>query len=407
MTAPAAKGPPFPQPPSATERSDTAITSAVGLIYSTALAMEAVVMPLLALRAGYSKPAIGILTALSAVTQLASRLGGAPAMRRIPDRTLVWVSCSALAGSALLLAWSARPAVFVVAELVQGASRGLFWTGSLTHLVRSGDSAVRQLAGITFISNFGQLGGPLLAGVISETSFSLALVTSAGVAVAASALARAGMTRLPPFEDVKGHIVARLWRRRQLRLGCWTGVTAGAWRGLVNSYLPVVLKEAGQTSAVVGVVVAAANGGSIAGAGVMTAVRERGQRWILPASILLAGAGIATCDFTAAVPLVAAAVAVGGGLGAGILQTVSPAVAATAVDANERGDAVVMAGSFRAGALFVAPIGTAGLLDVSSLPEALVVAGALMAVPIVSALLPRGAPDAGEPLAGLAGPDPP
>lgn len=360
--------------------------SALAMVYTMAMATEAVAMPLVALHAGYSKPAVGILSALQAVTQLAARLGSAPAMRRITGRTLVVLSTVTLAGSALLLAWSAAVVPFVAAELIQGLSRGMFWTGAQTHLVRSRGTAVQRMAAVNFLSSMGQVGGPLLAGGLGEISYTLALLVSAGTAGVAGLIARFGMIRLPVFEAVKGGMGTRLWRHRELRTGCWAGVTAGAWRGLVNSYLPVLVKQAGETSAIIGVVVAVANGGNIAGSGLAGVVR---RRWVLWASILLTGAGFALSGVTASVPALVALFSLAGGIGAGALQTLGPAVAARPVERNERGDAVALAGSFRAVALFVSPLGAAGLLGLAALPLVLTISGGLLVLPVLSVVRGR------------------
>ncbi|MCW2635597.1 MAG: arabinose efflux permease family protein, partial [Blastococcus sp.] len=68
-------------------------------VYSLALGVASVGLPLLALRAGYSATEIGALTALSAVAQMVTRMFLGPAMRRWPDWTLI-------AGAGLLLAVS-------------------------------------------------------------------------------------------------------------------------------------------------------------------------------------------------------------------------------------------------------------------------------------------------------------
>ena len=49
---------------------DNNVLSFTALVYSISMGIQSVLLPLLALAAGYSKPDIGILTALSAVTQL-------------------------------------------------------------------------------------------------------------------------------------------------------------------------------------------------------------------------------------------------------------------------------------------------------------------------------------------------
>ncbi len=370
-------------------RADTGATAAVALIYSAALAMESVLLPLLALAEHFSRPEIGFLTALSAVTQLLFRLGTAPAMRRYADRRLVVAAALVLSVAALILTWSDALVFFVISELVQGAARGMFWTATQTHVVRSRTNAVNRMATVNFVSSFGLLAGPPIAGVLAERSFTAALDVAAGIGIVAAVLAGITMRRLPLFEAVTERRRKRLWSRPGVRAGCWAGVTAGSWRGLVNSYVPVALQQASGSSAIVGVMVAVANGASIAGAGLVGTMRSRGRRWAFPVGIVAAGAGVAVFGFAAHAPILAAAALAASGIGAGMLQTLGPTAAAAAVGKEQRGDAVAIAGSFRAGALFAAPIGTAGLLDVVGLSPALAIAGVLLALPTLSALRTR------------------
>lgn len=302
-------------------------------------------------------------------------------MRRIPDRTLVIAAGIVLAIPALMLAGSTAPVVFIGAELVQGAARGMFWTGAQTHVVRSRRAAVGRLATVNFVSSFGQLAGPPLAGVLIERSYSTSLDAAAGLGLAAAVMAAAGMHRLPLFEQAGRRAGRQLWRQPGVRFGCWSGVTAGSWRGLLSSYVPVVLASAGESSAIVGVMVAVANGASIAGSGLPRLLGERGRSWLVPGSIVVTGLGVGVTGYVAGSSTLTGVALAASGVGAGMLQTLGPALAATGVPRQARGDAVAIAGSFRAGALFAAPIGTAGLLDVISLPPALAVAGVLLALP--------------------------
>lgn len=380
---------------------DTATISGVALVYSGALSMQLVILPLLALSAGYSKPQVGLLTALSAVTQFGARLLSAPAMRRVSDRSLISASAVVLTSTALMLTRSTAPAMFVSAELVQGVARGIFWTAVQSHMVRSRRAAVSRLATVNFVGSFGQLGGPALAGALAEISYSFALYVDMAVALVAAAGAAAFMSRLPAFERRAAKGDRRLWSNRAVRLGSAANVSTGAWRGMVSSYIPVVLSDAGQSSALVGVLVAVANGASIAGAGFIGVVGNRRQRLVLPGAVLACGAGLAATGFAAgAAPVVAVALAASG-LGAGTLQTLAPAVAAMAVDRERRGDAIAVSGSFRAAALFGSPIGTAGLIDLMALPAALAVVGGLIALPALSA---RSVPHGADPSPGGAPP---
>ncbi len=351
--------------------------------YSFALGVATVAFPLIALDAGYSGVQVGVLTAVSAISQMSTRSVLALVMRHVPDRTLVTVAAVLLAISSGVLVFSTALAVFVVAELVQGAARGLFWTGSQTHVVRGSGSSVSALAMVNFVSSIGLLAGPVVAGFLLESGNALTLL----VATAAAALTvpiSFLLDRLPPFTRPTDRPPGRFWRRPGVAAGCWAGVTAGAWRGLVGSYVPVALQHAGQSSTSIGALVSVANAASVVGAGVVGRVTREGAWRAFAAGTLATGLGTAAVAAVAgSAPLAAVALALSG-LGAGALQTVGPAVATEAVHPEERGEAIAVTGTWRAGALFVAPLGVAGLIVVIPLTAAMTLAGALITLPVLA-----------------------
>jgi MFS family permease len=367
-----------------------ALASAGGTAgFSLSLSLASVAVPLLAVRAGYSGTEIGVLTALSALAQMTTRLGMGAAMRRLPDWMFVTAAAVFLATSNGLLALSAAPIPFVIAELVQGVARAFFWTGTQTHAVRVSSSAVGALASVNLFSSAGLLAGPVLAGLLAETSAPFALAVGSGIAAAAM-LPTFLLTRLPPFTPPEDRRPGRIWRRPGVDAGCWAGVTAGAWRGLLSSYVPVVLEAARQSSSTIGVLVSTANGASIAGVALVSRVRDRWLVRSFPLGVLAAAVGTAAVAPLASLAWVAGAALVLSGLGAGTLQTVGPAVATDAVHPEERGDAIAAAGTFRAAALFLAPLGVAGLVSVLPLTAAMVTTGAMIAVPVVYTRRLRG-----------------
>jgi hypothetical protein len=229
----------------------------------------------------------------------------------------------------------------------------------------------------------------VLAGLLAETSAPFALAVGSGIAAAAM-LPTFLLTRLPPFTPPEDRRPGRIWRRPGVDAGCWAGVTAGAWRGLLSSYVPVVLEAARQSSSTIGVLVSTANGASIAGVALVSRVRDRWLVRSFPLGVLAAAVGTAAVAPLASLAWVAGAALVVSGLGAGTLQTVGPAVATDAVHPEERGDAIAAAGTFRAAALFLAPLGVAGLVSVLPLTAAMVTTGAMIAVPVVYTRRLRG-----------------
>lgn len=363
---------------------DTLAVAGGAALFSCALGLASVALPLLAIEAGYDAVGIGVLTAVSAISQMVARLGLGVVMRVLPDWTLVAGATVVLAASNAMVAVSAAVVPFVLAQLLQGVARACFWTGSQTHAVRREGSSVRALAAVNFVSNLGLLLGPLLAGVLAARSPAYAL----GWGAAMSALALVPtvfMDRLRPFRRVKDGAGGQLWRRPGVAAGCWAGVTAGAWRGLVGSYVPVVLAHAGHASTVVGALVSVANAASVGG----SAVAGRTSRAALPRAFavctVVAGVTLGVVGFLAGNAWLAGLALGVSGLAAGTLQTLGPAIATDSVHPEERGEAIAVAGTFRAAALFVAPFGVAGLVLVMPLSVAIGVAGLLVLAPAVTA----------------------
>jgi MFS family permease len=356
-----------------------AVTSTVA--FSFALSLSSVALPLLALAAGYSLTAIGVLTACSAVSQLGIRLVLGSLMRRYPDWVLVMMAALTMAGSTAVVAVSADVVPFVLCQLAHGVARGAFWTGSQTHVVRREGSVSRALAKVNFASTGGHLFGPLVAGILAERSLAAALLLSSGVAVLAG-VASLFFDRLPPFEPVITRPAGRLWRRPGVDLGCWSGVTTGGWRGLLNSYVPVALAGS-HTATTVGVLISVANGAALAGAGIIGRLPDRAMRRSFAPVTVLCGVTTGVLAFVAPNAVLAATLLAASGATLGMLQVVGPAIAVSVVDPQERGDVIAVTGTFRALALLVSPLAVAGLLGVVSLGPAMAVVGLAIAVPAV------------------------
>ena len=354
-------------------------------MFSLALGVASVALPLLALEAGYSGVEVGLLVALSAVSQMLSRIGMGSWMNRFPDWTFVLAAAVLLAVSSATAALTTAAVPFAVAHLLQGVSRAFFWTGSQTHAVRGSRRAVDGMAVVNLTSAVGLLLGPVLAGAVGERSLALAMGVAA-VLAAVGLVPAALLDRLPPFSPPKGSSQKRIWRRPGVDAACWAGVSAGAWRGLLGSYVPVALEQARLSTTVIGLLVAVANAAQLVGSGVVTRFDGRGLARSLVAGAVLAGVGTGVIGFVADLPVVAGLALALSGLGAGVLQTAGPAVGVEAVHPQERGAVMAASGTFRAAALLAAPAGAAALVAVAPVSVALAVGGALIVVPVRWAL---------------------
>ncbi|MDQ1622316.1 MAG: hypothetical protein QOH19_734 [Actinomycetota bacterium] len=363
------------------------MSAAAIVLFSFALGILSVLVPLMAVRAGYTPAQIGLLVAVAALAQIATRLGMGALMRTFPDKWFLVGSVLMIGSSCVLISLSNVLWVFTVSQLVQGAARALFFTSSQTHAVRTYPSAVNASRNVNLAIGVGALLGPAVAGYLWEISTRLPLLLGAAAAVLAVVPA-ALLIRFPPFAakaSLGDQQRPRLWRRSGVQTACWMNVAAGAWKSLLDSYVPVALSLAGQSATVIGVLVSTANAAVLLGSAASGWIRSKGIRPSLVIGVLTTGLGLA-----AAGPLAPLAVAAGvalavSGIGAGVLQTVGPAIAADYVHPEERGDALALTGTYRAVALFLAPFGMAGLVTVAPVTAALLTAGLLITAPAASA----------------------
>jgi MFS family permease len=364
---------------------DTVACATAAVIWSIALGIASVALPLLALEAGYSGVQVGILVALSALTQMLARIGMGSWMNRFPDWTFVLASAVVLGISNAAAALSTAWVPFVAAHLLQGVARAFFWTGSQTHVVRGDRPAVAGLAMINLVSAAGLLVGPIVAGWIGERSLTAALVVATGLC-AVACVPSLLLDRLPPFAPPANRPPGRIWRRPGVDAGCWAAVSGGDWRGLLGSYVPVALQGAGQTTTMIGTLVTLANAAQLGGSAVVGRLRDRGMAVSLVLGTVVAGLGTAAVGPVAGSAALVAIALVVSGTGAGALQTVGPAVAAEAVHREERGLAIASTGTFRSAALLVTPLAAAGIVAFAPVSVALAVGGAIIAAPIPTSL---------------------
>jgi len=366
-------------------RGDRRLSVGATLLFCTALGMVGVSAPLAALHVGISATVIGVLVALAGVSQMAARLCMGRLLSRFPDKWFVVLAALALATSCALLVVSTEIWAFVASQLLQGLARALFWTGSQTHAVRAWPTSVGGLAVINVANGTGSLVGPALAGLLAAGSLTLSL-SIAGVTGILALAPAALLTRLRPFPTAHkdrrtGSL--QIWRRPGVGAACAMTAGGGAWRGLMNSYVPVILANAGHAAPVIGVLVTVGNIAALGGSAISKLVHTAGFRTSVLAGLLPAGLGIAlTGVLPGAVAMVAVALAIAG-IGAGILQTMGPALAADSVRPEERGDAIASNGTFRAATLLIAPLGVGAMVLALPIGVALGIAGALMLLPAV------------------------
>lgn len=373
-------------------RRDHVLSQAANLGFAVSQSMTAVVVPLLAVEVGHPVTIVGIIVAVSAVAQTIARLGMGAMMSRIPTKHFILTATVLLATSCFVLGISGALWAFVVSQLLQGAARAYFWTGSQTHVVRASDSAVSALSKLNVMQGVGQLIGPALAGTVGAWSLQVSLFTAGGLAMAAT-LPAMMLIRFEPFsrrsKGADGYR-RRIWLRPGVGTAASMTAVAGAWRGILNSYLPVILTGAGYSVATAGALVTVTNFASLGGSAFAGWAQARGERFANVAGTLCTGVGLALVAFFPSVIVVTVLGLLVSGWGAGWLQTIGPALAADSVGEEERGRAIASIGIFRSVSLLISPLAAAGLVLVLPGPAvASGIAGIIISVPALVAFRKR------------------
>jgi MFS family permease len=360
--------------------SDRAAALGVAFGFSLALGIATVTIPLVALGAGYDAAAVGFLVATSSASQLATRLTLPRLLSRFPDRVLIGLAATLMAlAFVVLLASTALPA-FIAAQMAMGAGRAFFWTSSQTHAVRTGGDPVRRLVDLNLAGNSGTLTGPALAGLLATVSPALAL-GAAAIAAGSAALATPLLATLPPFDRRASAGTLRLLKRPGVDMAIWSGVVGGVWWSMLGSYVPVVLVAAGVGPALIGWLVTISEG---SGAAALVVIRRNMPRRLGP---LVQGGAFVEMAALAAIALAPptilayAPLLVLGGLAAGAVTTLGPALVALAADKEEQGNALALSGMFRSVAQLAAPASIGVLLSVIPLGAALVAIAGIGAAP--------------------------
>ena len=369
-----------PTPPGRWPDRDVVASSTGACLFSLALGISSVVLPLLALEAGHQAAVIGLLVSMSAAVQSLTRTMLAAVMRRFADRDLLLIAGVTQAASALAAVISPSVPGLVTAWAVQGVARACFWTGGQTHVARGDRSPMKALALLNLMAGVGQFAGPAVAGLLARESLDVALVVGAVVSACASG-ASVALDRLPTFPEVDREGVG-FWRRTFRLPSTSAAISAGAWRGLLDSFVPVVLRTSGQSVASIGLLVSLGNGAAVAGSVIVARVPPERVRAALSGATVMTGLGLAVASYTAGRPWLAGFALLVAGVGGGALQTLGPSLAALSTRPLERGEAIAAYGTIRSPAALGSPLTASGLSLLMPAGAALFVVACLITLPL-------------------------
>lgn len=375
-------------PPRPVHRDDRRAALSVVFGFSLGLGVATVAIPLVALAAGYDPAAIGFLAATSAASQFTMRLALPMLLGRFPDRTLIGASSLLLLAAFAILALTSALPAFLLAQVLQGSARAIFWTSSQTHAIRGPGRPVRRLIDLNVAGNLGTLTGPALGGMLAVIGLPVALVAAAGGALFA-AIGALALVALPTFDRGRSAGTLDLLRRDGVDIACWASVVGGTWWSMMGSFVPVILIGAGIGPQGIGWLVTASEA---AGMVALLALRDlpsaRVRSIVTVASLV---AGVCLAGIALGPPLLAAyaLLLLAGGAASGTVTTLAPAMASLVAGPEEQGDALALSGTFRAGALFGAPALVGALSSAIPLGPAVAVLVAFTLAPGATWLRPK------------------
>jgi hypothetical protein len=359
---------------------DVVASSAGACLFSVSLGISTVALPLVALESGQPAWVIGLLVSMSAAVQSLTRTTLGAAMRRFADKDLLVLAGVAQAVSGVIAAVAPVEPVLAGAWALQGVGRACFWTGSQTHVVRRDRSPIESLALLNLMASIGQFTGPALAGALAHASMALALIASAAVSVSAAGTALR-LDRLPTFPPLQ-RTDGGFWSNQARAPSTSAALTAGAWRGLLDSFVPVVLRTGGQSVGTIGALISVANGAAVVGSVLIARLPAHRAGSILSGATLMTGLGLAVLSYSGERVWLAATMLGTAGLGAGVLQTLGPSLAALDSDPGKQGDAIATYGTVRSTAAFGSPLTASALSFLVPVDLALAFLAVLITAPM-------------------------
>ncbi len=166
--------------------------------YSLSLGAVIVLVPLYILSLGYNPGWLGVIIAGQGLFQVSLRLFGGVLSDRLGERWVIQASFAALVAGSLGLALSTSILWLVLAQVLFGSSRAVYWTSAQSYGSRIDESRPATLMGRFF--GFGAAGGLLGnagGGIVAATwGYQQGFLIVAGLSVAAMAVV-AVMPELP------------------------------------------------------------------------------------------------------------------------------------------------------------------------------------------------------------------
>ncbi|MEE8517810.1 MAG: MFS transporter, partial [Dehalococcoidia bacterium] len=355
-----------------------------GFSYGLGINMLMLLVPLYIIDLGFSLSDLGLVVSSAAVFMILLRLAGGAVSDRFGERIVLWFSFGALAACALVFVVSETLLPLIVAQLLNGASRSVYWSAGQSYTSRSaeGDAGKTQGRLLSFESGGGILGALIGGAVVQLFGFDAAFLAAAainGIGILATVVLPP-LPRKDQFSSVRATIApaVRLLVRRSMGLGHYSAFMSAGYAALTGTLFVALFKEVGYDDAMVGFL------RSLMGVGVAvvafpfgTLLAAWGTRNMAMAGLGLTGTIVILTALTGSTPAAAIALMMLGGLTFGSLRALYPAIAAANSRPQERGLAFSAVGLYWAVGMLIVPISFGVLGDAIGVRSALYIFGGI------------------------------
>lgn len=336
-------------------------TGAFGLAMN---AMLAFLVPLRADELGASLPVIGVLVGMKALMEALLSVPLGRVIDRVGARRAFQVGA---AGSAVVaLGLSASPTVWAlfVCQALLGVTRPLGWVGSQTYVAAldAADGGTVHTGRFSFVSNLGQIVGPLAAGAVAQVAgyraaFLVLFVYAAACAGIGLLLPNLRETRAP--KEGAGATLGETWgllRERRIQVAMLLTFVRLWNPNVFTAFFPLFLVTNGLPAGLAGSVVSAM-GATATGVTLLTGRLSRhASPELLTALALSCGAlGLAIAPFTTELPFVYLP-AMGVGIGQGLSLPLLITIVSGAAPPGRRGLALGLRSSVNQTAATIGPM---------------------------------------------------
>jgi MFS family permease len=325
-----------------------------GGIYSVAMQMAILLVPLYALSLNYPPLKLAFLVSLPAILQIAIRMLGGAITNSLGEKNILKISflCITLAG--VVFVFSSTLASLYIAQLLLSTSRGLFWSTAQTYLSKLPESEGRLnrifglFEGITAV---GAIAGLILAGYLSQWFGTANAFISLIVIGLISFFLTGALPDLPSSGENKSISVGLKSIRavalhRPLYLACLCAFTAAVPLSLVGTFYPVYLSGLGIQEGVIGLIISVKAAGTVTAGFLVARLFDRVNASVpYMISFLLIGFSLIVTQMLSA-PILIAAIVIFTGLGSGMSSILYQSLTTKYSTVENRGSAMAFTTNF-------------------------------------------------------------